>query len=206
MDPFALISIVSLLADFANERRADAAQTYEEFRSWLSDNRHDEIIKLLEQNAKSVTSIKLLLSSDRQALLDRLERIDRSLAIVAGGIAGFAELAAAVRPSAKLSPDALNFLRDIERSGSGRVLEGRLLPAALPEFVPLDTYTRSNVQIKYTGDIRFYEGDIAVLLETELLRLTHNDSGRRIFIMTRQAADLVRAEDVRQGKDGVRQA
>jgi hypothetical protein len=198
MDPFAVISIVSLLADFANERRAGATHSYEEFQAWLAENRHEEVIKALRQSAATVTSIKTILSVDRQALFDHLDRIDCNVAVIAESFEGFAELAAAVRPFARLSPDALNFLRNIDRSGTGRVLEARLLAAALPEFVPLDTYTQAGTQIKYAGDVRFYEDDIGMLLETGLLRLTRNESGRRIFIMTRQASDLVRADDAKR--------
>jgi hypothetical protein len=201
MDPFvAFISFVNLLADFTNERRAQTAHTYEEFRAWLEENRHDDVITLLQQSAATATSIKALLTLDRQALHERFDRIDRSLAIIAGGVDGFAQLAGAVRPLAKLSQDALNFLRDIERSGSGRVLETRLVATQLPELVPLDTYTRSNVEIKYRGDARFYEDDIGILLETGLLRLRHDDKGRRIFIMTREASDFVRAGDAKATK------
>jgi hypothetical protein len=201
MDPFiAFITFVSLLADFTNERRARTAHTYEEFRVWLEENRHEDVITLLQQNAATVTSIKALLALDRHAFHERFEHIDRSLAIIAGSFDGFAQLAGAVRPLAKLSQDALNFLRDIERSGSGRVLETRLSATQLPELVPLDTYTRSDVEIKYRGDARFYEDDIGILLETGLLRLKHGDKGRRIFIMTREASDFVRADDAKASK------
>jgi hypothetical protein len=192
------VAIVGLLGQFASERRAGETLRFEDFLQWLIETNHEELVKLIKQSDATILSIKAILALETRVIREYLDRIDRNVAVIAEGFEGFAELAAAIRPFAKLSPDALNFLRDIDRSGSGRVLEVRLLAAALPELVPLETYTRADAQTKYTGDIRFYEDDIGMLLETGLLRLKHNESGQRIFIMTRQASDLVRAEDARR--------
>jgi hypothetical protein len=201
MDPFGgFIVLVGLLGQFASERRVGETRTFEEFLQWLIETNHEEVVNLIKRSDATVLGIKAILTLETRAIREYLDRIDRNVAVIAEGFEGFAVLAAAIRPFAKLSPDALNFLRDIDRSGSGRMLEARLLAAALPEFVPLETYTRAAAHIKYTGDIRFYEDDIGMLLETGLLRLKHNESGKRIFIMTRQASDLVRAEDARRLK------
>lgn len=178
------VAIVQLIAEFMNQQRAGTTQSYEEFTAWLADNRHDELLRLLEQNATTSTSIKALLSQNRATVLERFDRLDRILATIARNTEGFRELAAAVRPEARLSEHAIDFLRAFERSGSGEIMEfvvttGRML---LP--------TEGGPQIDY-GDWRFFEDDMLTLVEAGLLRLKYNPDGKRVFILTRQALDFL---------------
>ncbi len=43
-------TIVSLISDFRNEHNKVAADDHQKFLEWLSDNRHEEVKKILEQN------------------------------------------------------------------------------------------------------------------------------------------------------------
>jgi diguanylate cyclase (GGDEF)-like protein len=70
------LSIVSLLAEFLSARRATAAKSYEEFHAWLAENRHGDLVRLLEQNLNTATSIKALLGHRDAEILASLERIE----------------------------------------------------------------------------------------------------------------------------------
>ena len=70
MDPIsaatAFATIVSLLADFVAHRGAAEGKSFDEFMAWLSEQRHDEIKALLEQNTSTTIGIKALLGENRR--------------------------------------------------------------------------------------------------------------------------------------------
>lgn len=192
----AFASIVGLIGQFLNERRTGTAQDYEEFKSWLAENRHEDIIRLLEQNAATVTNIKALLTQDRATLLQRFDQLDHHLAVIAQMVQGLGGIAQAIRPEVRISRHALAFLREIDRSGSSAVLEmggmgGRKL-------FTMDTEKGLTGVIRY-GDERFFEDDVHQLITAELLRLAHDKQGNRILHLTRQAVALVESSGTKQG-------
>ena len=184
-------TLVSLLIEFAKERRHGTARTYEEFRAWLADHRHEDIMRLLEQNATTIVSIKAILNQEHGALRQQLERIDRNLALLVSNAPGFGELAVALYPDATLSQDAIQFLRTFAESRAGRMLEivaanGRFL---LPLEGQLPSIDSSNW--------RFFEDDVQTLAECRLLRLLQQADGKRVFVLTRRAMDFLHALDER---------
>jgi hypothetical protein len=191
MDNFGvLLALAGLLADFANERRGAATLSSDDFQAWLQSNRHDDIIKLLRQNSSTVISIKTILAMDRQKLHEQLGRIDRQLAMLLSiNLDGFGQLAAAIRPSARLSAEAIKLLQDVDRDGGGRFAEVRAHPSdgGRARLIGLDTCA---LPIEYSGDARFYDDDVAILLDMGLLRM-QLDRGGRIFMITRAACELV---------------
>lgn len=195
MDPLsgstAFASIVGLIGQFVSGRESRAAHSYDEFRTWLADTRHDDVIRLLEQNGATAIGIKAILAQDRATLLQRFDQLDYQLTIIASLVGGFAELAHAVRPTVQLSRAALTFLRDFDRSGRGQIMEfnvqsGRKLMAIDPQKVV------QRAEIAY-HDERFFEDDVRQLVDAGLLRVSHAKTGHRIFHFTRQAAELVRS-------------
>jgi hypothetical protein len=181
-------NIVSLIAQFADQRSERSAKNYEEFRAWLSDNRHEDIVKYLDQHSAALTGIKMFLSQNNEIVLNRLANIDRNLAALAAGTVELEGIALAIYPGAKLSRNALDFLREFEKSGSGRALESRTNDGR--SILPFDE-TNSGPEFQ-CADWRFFEDDIATLVELGLLHIAHNKQGYRIFIYTRAASDLVR--------------
>lgn len=181
-------TVVGLIGQFVDGRRNAATQDYEQFKAWLAENRHEEIIQLLEQNATTVVSIKALLAQDRAFLIEYLLRLDRNLAALASMVQGFAEVAEAIRPEARLSEDALSFLRDFDRSGASEVIE---LIAQTGRFLRSFGGT-STVNLEF-GNSRFFEDDLRQLLELGLLRLGEGPHGTRVFLLTRRASALVRS-------------
>lgn len=181
-------TVVGLIGQFLDGRRDRATQDYEQFKAWLAENRHEEIIKLLEQNVATTVGIKALLTRDRAFLTECLVRLDRNLAAIASDMQGFAAVAEAMRPEARLSADALSFLRDFDRSGAPQVIE---FNAANGRFlVPVGGISGAKIE---HGDPRFFEDDVRQLLEAGLLRLGQGPNGTRAFFLTRQASALVRS-------------
>jgi hypothetical protein len=106
---------------------------------------------------------------------------------------GFGQLAATIRPSATLSREAIKLLQDIDCDGGGRFLEQRAHPidGGRARLIGLDTCSRSDRSpIEYTGEARFYDDDVATLLEVGLLRVEPLGDSRRLFMITRAGSEL----------------
>lgn len=185
----ALAEIVGLLGQFLSTRQARTSQSIDEFRTWLAANRHDAIIRILEQNGRIAIGIKALLAEDRETLLKRFDQVDQGIAVIANMIGGLDAVTRTVRPQTQLSPHALQFLRDIYQSGATQVLEvdaltGRVLYTIHPE-------QSASIPIKY-GDQAFYKDDIQQLADAGLL-LVNNDGRHRVFHLTRRAGELIQS-------------
>lgn len=190
MDPISgFIALVGLLGEFASERRAGETRSFEDFVQWLIETNHEELVNLIKQSDATIISIKAILALETRAIREYLDRIDRNVAILAANYPGFAELAIAVRPSARLSTAAIQLLVDFDRTGSGRLMEFANLQHGT-FLLPIDSKGGSQ-EIRYSGDPRFYESDIETLIESKILLLRHHD-GKRVFALTPQAVELAR--------------
>jgi hypothetical protein len=195
MDPLSIAggfaTIIQLIGQFKGERGAESTKTYDEFRAWLADNRHEDIIKLLEQNSNTLIGIKLALSEDRQVLIEMLKDLDRKMAILAAATITLTPLAQALHPDVTISPEALNFLQSFEQSGSGRALEFSNLQIGR-EIMTLDGPPTSR-KILAPSDWRFFEDDIATMCDLRLLSVDYDESGKRRFHLSRKGAGLGQA-------------
>lgn len=183
----AFSSVISLIADFRSQRSESQTAEYTEFTEWLGDNRHDEILRLLNQNLATSLGVKGLLSEDRETLRSRLDALDRSLATLASALEGFSGLAMALRPEAMISAQAVSILRQFESSGASKALRSDVLGSKGPLFIFLDG-RGGELQL---DDGRFADDDFGTLLELGLLRQSHNSTGKPIFVLTRAAAAFV---------------
>lgn len=179
----AFASVISLLGQFIAERQTSKTLEADEFMSWLSDNRHDEIKQLLELNTNSTISIKALLAVNHEELISKLETLDNALAIYASGISGFSDLAGDLRPNSILSEQALSILKQLDESGGSRLLESKLRGVTLhildaPGQIAID-------------DQRFAVDDLNTLVRYGLLLQDYNDNGDNLYTFTRAASDIV---------------
>jgi len=187
-----LTSLVGLVTQFAGERRHAVAMTAEEFKAWLAENRHDDVVRLLEQNAHSLLAVRIMLSQDRTELFTQLAEIDRKLAIIVGGMKGFAQVASVIHPYARVSRDGKRFLRDFDRTGASKALEFANTQAHL--IVPVDA-PPAGQQMELRGGWRFFEDDIAIMVEAGLLLVSRDRDGRRALSLTRDGSDFARSVD-----------
>lgn len=191
MEPISIATtfatIVSLLSDFAAHRGVSSARTYDEFMSWLAEQRHDDLIKLLQSNAATVTSIKALLNQSSDVILRRLETLDRTLATVAAGIDEFRDIARVAYPDSSLSAQAVSILEQFYDSGATTVLEMQFFSGETSLAV-VDGPDNRCFQF---DEQRFIRDDLTTLVEFGLLDLSYNNSGGRLFRFKRTAAAFV---------------
>lgn len=191
MDPLTAATtfstIVALVAEFRSQRHDDTADKFEEFASWLAENRHEEVLSLLQQNVNTTLSIKGLLAINRKVLEQKLDLLDRTLASLASTLDGFSQLASAVRPEARLSEQAISIIKQFKAAGASRALELKMLSSPHPELHFIDG---SQGPISFP-EPQFFEDDLRSLVDVGLLRLDFNPSGDRVFLFTRMASALV---------------
>lgn len=185
----AFTSIVGLIADFLSHRRANESKDYDAFVSWLAENRHEELVRLLGQNADTATSIKILLQKDHMEVLSMLEQLDRRVATIAAFFDGFAQVAESIKPGSALSAEATKLLCDFDRTGAAAMLEVNFQSSEGRQLIAIDSPTNAQIDANW----RFFEDDVRRLTSDGYLLLTRNSRGHRIFTFTRRAADFVRA-------------
>lgn len=182
MEPITgFVTIVGLLADYVSERRNGKAATQQDFEVWLADNRHVEVLRIIQQNQATSLSIKALLSEGNDAIVAKLQRLDETLATLATGFESFKGIAAAVT-SKNLPEQALSVLTQCVEAGAStfhriRALDGMKL--GIP-----------NGYIEYTQP-QFIDDDLATLVDLGLLRFKAGSRGVDAYGITRAAANLV---------------
>lgn len=192
MDPLtvtsAVATIVGLMSDFASSRHESRQATFDEFSVWLTEHRHEEVLKAILQSDQTVLSIKALLGTDRAVLADRLDRIDRAITAVAGSIDGLSALAMAVRPGAVLSSQALSLLRTYRAKVASKGIQLRAF-AGHRSFMFLDGQPGDFV----ITEPQFFDDDLATLVGLGLLRLEYNGKGDPTYAYTRASQALMAA-------------
>lgn len=193
MDPMSAATVfattVSLLADFVAHRGAAEGKSFEEFMAWLSEQRHEEIKALLEQSTSTTISINALLGESQREILDRLQSLDRSMAVFAAGFDAYRGLAQATHPSSALSAQAISLLQQFYDSGASKILSAEYLDGSRTLFF-VDGPT--NGELKIT-DIRFLDDDLSTLVELGLLGLDKNGRGEHLYLFRRAAASFVQS-------------
>ena len=191
MDPLtgatAFATIVSLISQFKTEVGLTDQTDTDEFMSWLSTNKHEEIKDLLELNTNTTISIKALLNIKHDELIEKLESLDSALALYASGIPEFSDIANSLRPNNILSEQAVSILRQLDASGGSRILEGHMQAG-----VYLYILNGPGGQIEI-DDQRFIEDDLKTLVEYGLFRHDYNSKGDNIYLLTRIASKYVAA-------------
>jgi hypothetical protein len=181
--------MVGLLADFVSHRDAAAKKDYDAFLEWLSEHRHGEVVKLLQQNANTATGIKILLQENQAVLLVMLDEIDRRIAALTLDVKGLSQVAESMRPDAMLSTEAINLLRDFDRTGVSTMMEVDLSGPEGRHLAVIDGPSNASLDARW----RFYHDDMKALVSYGLLIAGRNSRGHRTFTFTRRAAEFVRS-------------
>lgn len=190
MDPITIATsfstIVGLMAAFKAEKETSKGNEYEEFLSWLSEKRHNEIISLLESNAKTSVSIKAFLHQDREVIVSKFQRIEEVLVLLSSQIEGVSDIASSLHPGEELSDQSISILKQLVASNGSKFLMAKSISIG-PRLIVFDGDVES---IEY-DDVRFLDDDLAVLVELGLLRLDYNSSGEELYIITRNSIKYI---------------
>ncbi|MBB1368727.1 hypothetical protein H5154_20525 [Pseudoalteromonas sp. SR44-5] len=182
--PFA--TIVGLICNYKSENRAASDDEYREFVEWLDKKRHKDIIDELNSNHLLGLSLKNLLNQSNDLVVNKLSDLDKSLIDIASRIDGFKDIATAVSKHEGLSDQAISILKQFDKSG-GRV------------FLEINCNAGTDYQIMdgsrgkiVMDEPRFINDDLDKLCELGLLTPDYNESGGRLFRITRIATSLVK--------------
>ncbi len=179
-------TIVSLISDFKSENKKVSDDDHQKFLEWLSDNRHEEIKKILEQNQETIISIKAILNQDYTIVSEKLQNIDSKLAGLLSDDVLFSKLVEAIRPEQILSKQAIAILNQLENSQASGMQELAMLERTMYFFID-----GNQDELTYS-EPRFIKDDLERLVELGLLRQSFNSSGEQTFLYTRRASDFVK--------------
>ncbi len=181
-------TIVSLISDFRDKHREVSIDDHQRFLEWLSENRHDELKSLLQQNQATVTSIKAILNLQSSIVFEKLKNIDNKLSSILSADTLFNPLVQALAPYNILSDQSINILRQFESAKASTALEQHFMGQETA-YIFMDG---SGGTLEYS-DVRFIEDDFYRLVELGLLRLELASKGSKLYKFTREASKLVRS-------------
>ena len=181
------IAIVSLISNYAAERRAFKDEEFQDFTEWLQKNNHSETLNYILENHTLLVSIQSLLNDNNDALNDNFSYLDQSLTRLASKIDGFQEIVSAISPKLMLSDQAISILTQIKNSNCEYMLE----------LSGTNEFFFSNSGLLEIKDIIFFEDDLNSLIELDLIRLSHNNNGKRKFHFTRAGAHYLENVDIK---------
>lgn len=181
-------TIVSLISDFRDKHKEVATNDHQKFLEWLSENRHDDVKGLLEQNQATVISIKAILNHQSSDVIERLKNIDNKLGNILSADSLFNPLVQSLAPLNGLSEQAINILRQFENAEASTVIEQHYIGDETA-YIFMDGKAGT---LEYS-DARFIEDDFSVLVGLGLLRLESGKSGGKIYKFTREASKLIRS-------------
>ncbi|CAM4161327.1 hypothetical protein [Vibrio neonatus] len=171
-------TILGLISAYKAEGRARDGDDYNELIKWLSEKRHKALIEELNNNQILSLQVKKLLNRNHDELMDGLNNLDSLIMQLASQLDDFKGIASAIEPSVQLSEQAIDILRQFDKSGASQFLEVKT--SAGSNYLFLDTQGKLNI-----NEPRFVHDDLTQLLKLGLLELDFNKQGCRIFKITR---------------------
>jgi len=178
--------IVSLIAAFSTERSLGKINSTQDFLMWLEKQDHQDLKRLLEANSQAMAGIQALLNQNQEVLLGKLEGIDQLLTMLTSRIEGFSAIALSVSPEAVLSEQAVDVLRQCNKTKASQFFRGYGGYHFLSD-------AQGGLAVH---DELFIEDDLATLVDLGLLRQQEdNSAGDPIYTFTRAGSRLVRMID-----------
>jgi hypothetical protein len=176
----AFASIVGLIRVYKAEAQEHEGRDFDHYIEWLQRQEHKQVVDLILGNGELARSVRDLIEDRHGEVMAKLDALDKVLAGVARHIDTFGPLANVIRAS-QPSDQAVSVLRQLNQANSSSFLE--ITHTGGRQYPMLDT--SRTVQV---SDPRFIYDDLLTLCELGLLRLSYNNSGGRIFTITREGA------------------
>lgn len=183
----AFATIVGLVCNYVSlpKDTPELPNMYSGFMAYLEKN-HNEIRCIIDANSDISNYLERFLDQGLDDINQKLNKLDLILAGVAANLDDYKQLSVAIHPDSILSDEAVDLLKSFYNSGGARFLELKFLGGKT--FMPLDSGDNS-IDIEY----RFLEDDLMTLCGLGFLRLDYNSKAERIFILTRQAEQYLKA-------------
>jgi hypothetical protein len=186
--PSEFVTMVGLFGlyktDAANCDRPELA-VLDDFVDWLRRHDHAELAERVLDHPLLAKSLGGLVTAPHHEMVNRLRRLDKSLASVAAHVDGFEAVSTAVRIDCQLSEQSVSILRQLNDLAASAFIEYPLFGRAAPRYV---TFGGMGGDLKIT-DVRFIEDDIRTLCELGLLQ-EESFSQHRGFRITRAGAAI----------------
>lgn len=176
-------AITGLMADFASARGHKDVLEVRDFLDWLRFHGHTELLDRIETNTAVSVGIKASFAEGRAELLEKLSSIEKLIGALTIGLGPLHELALAVRPDLALSQQSVAILAAYESAKAGKALLVTSFDGT--NLVFLDGGGSAGFD---PIDDRFFEADLDELVSLQLLALSFNDSGSKVFHMTRRGS------------------
>ena len=190
MDPLSLASafatIVGLIGQFRGERTGNTQPSFEDFQQWLEEYHQNDIKDLLDQQAKMVEGIKIILAEERDIFLEKMQSINNALIAYSSPINGLSQIAEALNPNSCLSDQAISILKQFEDAGASKALDHNTRAGLILIFID---GKGGSIEIK---EQRFLESDLNKLINLGLLIQGKNSKGNNLYTITREASNLVK--------------
>lgn len=192
MQPVAVfVQIVGLLASYASDKAQQKSDVetgdIKDFLAWLATSGHNDIITALERNQATLVSLKALLSESTATVLTRIGELEKLAVIGSAGQGAFGQIALALAPEARLSTQQIVILQRFESLHAGKALLHHTYDGASLAF--LDAVPAGAYQ---PDDPRFFDADMDELVRLNLLLLSQNSAGNKIFQLTRLGLELAK--------------
>lgn len=186
----AFSSIVGLICNFASEQKNKEEIDYQEFLLWLDSKHRKEIKNLINDNHLLSLSIKKLIGDSTSQLLTKIESLDHQLASLSLANPIFDSLAEALYPEAQLSEQAVNILKQFQRSGAQLMVILKRREDYRVGFKEPTEY----FEFKYSSH-RFFEDDLDSLCSFGLIKSVPTGKSNQLkFSYTRKAEKFLGSE------------
>ncbi|HCG5558620.1 TPA: hypothetical protein ACX3GK_004642 [Vibrio parahaemolyticus] len=179
MEPWSsFATILGLVSAYKAEGRARDGDEYNDLISWLSDKRHKAVIDELNNNHILSLQVKQLLNRNHDEVIKSLASLDNLLMQLACQFENFKGIVKAIEPSIDLSNQAVDILRQFERSGASTFLE--VSDSSGTSYLFLDGSGELTI-----SEPRFLNDDLIQLCKLGLLEPGYSSKGSRTFNITR---------------------
>lgn len=187
IDPITLASsfatIVGLIVAYKGERDKHSEQDYKDFIAWLSEKRHDGVIKALNQNNDLAEGITILLEKNHAQVMEKLNSLDLQLSHIATKYPDLSLIAKAIHKDADLSEQSQMIITQLVKSGAEYCMEHPVSTSDPDEFIFCNG-ANGNLQIT---EPRFLNEDLTQLERIGLIRVEYTLKNLRKLIPTRLA-------------------
>jgi hypothetical protein len=183
-------TIVGLLRIFRQEQGERDRLNHQNFIEWVEYHRHEDLKKLIVNNAALRAEIDNLLQADHAQMLGKLDHIEEILVSLVSRVDELKGIALAVAPNTSLSEQAVLILRQFVGSGDDQLLYSNEGGGTF--YMVL---VGSGTSIEVT-EPRLIADDLSQLVGLQLLRVVeYNSDGKPIYGITRSAVRFMEVVD-----------